>query len=42
MGEILIKKAVIRETGYLYYIDKVGNVCRAKMTHGRKKHGKKN
>ena len=42
MGEILIKRAIVREVGYLYYIDKVGNVCRAKMTHGRKKNGKKN
>jgi len=35
MGEIIVKNAVKREKGYLYYIDGEGNVCRAKM--GRKK-----
>lgn len=40
MAEILIKDAVKRESGYLYYIDGKGNVCRAKMARGRKK-GKK-
>jgi hypothetical protein len=37
MGEILIKNAVVREQGYLYYIDSNGNVCRAKMVHGGRK-----
>ena len=38
MSEILIPNAVERETGYLYYIDGDGNVCRAKMNRkGRKK-----
>jgi len=37
MGEIVLEKAVQREKGYLYYVDGKGNVCRAKMTHGRKK-----
>ena len=37
MAEIIIKNAVERETGYLYYIDGKGNVCRAKMNRkGRK------
>jgi hypothetical protein len=38
MIEILLKHAIKRETGYLYFIDKEGNVCRAKMSRqGRKK-----
>ena len=39
MSEILVKKAVVRETGYLYFVDKEGNVCRAKMARGKR--GKK-
>jgi len=31
MGEIILANVIKREKGYLYYIDKVGNVCRAKM-----------
>ena len=31
MGEIIIPNAVVRETGYLYYVDGEGNVCKAKM-----------
>lgn len=34
MGEIVIRKAVEREQGYLYYIDGEGNVCRAKLNRG--------
>jgi len=37
MGEIILKNAIEREKGYLYYIDKEGNVCRAKMGRGKKK-----
>jgi hypothetical protein len=38
MGEIIVKNAVKREDGYLYYVDAAGNVCRAKMIHkGRSK-----
>jgi hypothetical protein len=37
MGEIIVKNAVVRKIGYLYYVDGQGNVCEAKMTHGRKK-----
>jgi len=38
MGEIVIEKAVERESGYLYYVDGQGNVCRAKMRRtGRRK-----
>lgn len=37
MSEILIKNAVVREKGYLYFVDGKGNICRAKMARGRKK-----
>lgn len=40
MGEIIVKNAVIRKPGYLYYVDGQGNVCEAKMAHGRKKKAK--
>jgi len=30
-GEIVKAKAVKRDPGYLYYIDKEGNICRVKM-----------
>jgi len=31
MGKIIVKNAVVREPGYLYYIDGEGNLCSAKM-----------
>lgn len=40
MGEIIIKEAVQRKQGYLYYIDSEGSICEAKMVHkgkGKKK-----
>lgn len=40
MGEIVVKNVVQRKAGYLYYVDKDGNVCEAKMQHkgrGKKK-----
>ena len=37
MGKILIKNAVKRKPGYLYYVDAKGNVCEAKMARGGKK-----
>ena len=37
MGKIVVKDAVKRREGYLYYIDGEGNLCEAEMTHGRKK-----
>ena len=38
MGEIVVRNAVVRKPGYLYYVDGQGNVCEAKMQHcGRKK-----
>ena len=40
-GKIIVKNAVERESGYLYYVDGEGNVCRAKMARGGKKAKKK-
>lgn len=37
MGKILVKNAVKRQPGYLYYVDGSGNVCEAKMARGGKK-----
>ena len=37
MSEIVVPRAVKREAGYLYYVDKDGNVCRAKMGRAKKK-----
>ena len=37
MGKIIVRNAVKREPGYLYYVDGEGNVCRAKMSRGGKK-----
>ena len=36
MGKIILKNAVKREKGYLYYVDGKGNLCSAKMKRGRK------
>lgn len=42
MGKIIVKNAVDRKSGYLYYVDGKGNVCEAKMARGgRKKKAKK-
>lgn len=32
MGKIIIKNAVKRKDGYLYYIDGKGNVCESKLS----------
>jgi len=37
MGEVLKKNVVERKPGFLYYVDGKGNVCRAKMSRGKKK-----
>lgn len=37
MGKILVKNAVTRKPGFLYYVDGSGNVCEAKMARGGKK-----
>ena len=31
MGKIIVKNAVVRQPGFLYYIDGEGNLCEAKM-----------
>jgi len=41
MGKIIVKNAIKREKGLLYYIDKEGNLCSAEMAQGRKKKKKK-
>lgn len=40
MAEKITKCGVKREKGYLYYLDKQGDVSRAKMARGGKKGGK--
>jgi hypothetical protein len=37
MAEKVAKVGVKKEKGYLYFVDKKGNVSRAKMARGRKK-----
>ncbi len=40
MSEKVTKVGIKREKGYLYYLDKQGDVSRAKMARGGKKGGK--
>ncbi len=40
MAEKVAKVGVKKEEGYLYYVDKDGDVSRVKMARGRKKAGK--
>ena len=40
MAEKVAKAGVKKEKGYLYFIDKRGNVARAKMARGGRKRGK--
>jgi len=37
MGKVIVKKAVTRKPGHLYYVDGQGNVCEAVMARGGKK-----
>lgn len=37
MAEQVAKVGVRKEKGYLYFVDKKGNVARAKMARGKKK-----
>jgi len=41
MGKVIVKKAITRKPGHLYYVDGQGNVCEAKMARGGKKKKKK-
>ncbi|MBI4844978.1 MAG: hypothetical protein HY810_00630 [Candidatus Omnitrophica bacterium] len=40
MADKVAKAGIKREKGYLYYLDKQGDVSRAKMARGGKKGGK--
>jgi len=40
MAEKVAKVGVKKQEGYLYFVDKHGNVARAKMSRGGKKKGK--
>ena len=40
MAQVVTKAGVKRAEGFLYYIDKAGDVSRAKMARGGKKGGK--
>ena len=40
MADKVAKVGVKKEKGYLYFVDKKGNVSRAKMARGNKKGGK--
>ena len=37
MGSVIVKNAIKRKPGYLYYVDGKGNVCEAKMARGGRK-----
>ena len=41
MAQKVAKVGVKKESGYLYFVDKAGNVSRAKMARGGRKKGKK-
>jgi len=40
MGKIIIKNAIERRPGFLYYIDGQGNLCEAKMSRKKKSKSK--
>ena len=37
MGVIVVKNAVVRRPGYMYYINGNGDICEAKMATGKTK-----
>jgi len=37
MAEKVVKCGIDKESGYLYFVDKDGDVSRAKMARGKKK-----
>ncbi len=41
MGKVVVKNAVKRKPGHLYYVDGKGNVCEAVMARGGRKKKKK-
>ena len=40
MAEMIAKAGVKKQAGYLYFVDKRGNIARAKMSRGGRKKGK--
>ena len=40
MADKVQKVGIVREKGYLYYLDKQGDISKAKMARGGKKGGK--
>ena len=40
MAEIVAKTGIKKESGYLYFVDKQGDVSRAKMSRGGRTKGK--
>ena len=41
MAEKVLKCGIKKESGYLYFIDKKGDISRAKMARGRKRRKKR-
>lgn len=41
MGKVIAKTGIKREKGYLYFVDKKGNVAKVKMARAGKKTDKK-
>jgi len=41
MGKIILKNAVVRKPGYLYYVTGDGSIGEAKMARGKKGKSKK-
>ena len=41
MGVVVVKLAVKRKPGHLYYVDGKGNVCEAKMARGGRRKSSK-
>jgi len=41
MAQKVLKCGIKKESGYLYFIDKDGDISRAKMARGRKKKRKR-
>lgn len=37
MGKIILRNVVERKKGYLYYVDKEGNICEAELQRGGKR-----
>ena len=37
MGKVILKNAIKRKPGHLYYVDGKGNVCEAVMARGGRK-----